>query len=176
MAQDGQSTLPGVGAGGGGGGGGQNAGNGGRWGGASPANPSALGDYDATAGSYGISAGSPIDVPNGRIPGNTSNQYYSGSSVGGYGGTRWPANDGQPGLNGMAAIVMDVASGFYVKDQNLWKLVNTVYIKDAGVWKPVTDAYVNDGGTWQSVYTTNPPTFSVASGGFAQISRRRGQG
>ena len=176
LAQDGQSTLPGVGAGGGGGGGGQNAGNGGRWGGASPANPSALGDYDATAGSYGISAGSPIGVPDGRIPGNTSNQYYSGSSVGGYGGSRWPSNDGQPGLNGMAAIVMDVAAGFYVKDENLWKLVNTVYIKDAGVWKPVTDAYVNDGGTWQSVYTTNPPTFSVASGGFAQISRRRGQG
>lgn len=173
LAQDGQGSS--VGGGGGGGGGGQSGGNGGRRGGASPSDPSGATDRDGTAGSYGQSTGSGYALPSARTPGGTNNQYYAGSSVGGYGGTRWPQPNGQPGLNGSAVFVMDIAQGFYVRDENLWKLVNEVYVKDSGSWRQVQNAYIKNAGSWQSLYTRDPPTFSSVSGGFGQISRRRGQ-
>lgn len=174
LPQDGQGASRG--GGGGGGGGGQSGGNGGRRGGSSPSNPSNVADVDGTAGSYGESIGGGYDLPSARTPGGASNTYYSGSSVGGYGGTRWPSGNGQAGLNGSAVFVMDVAQGFYIRDQNLWKQINEVYIKDAGVWRQVQNAYIKAGGSWQSLFTRDPPTFSSVSGGFSQISRRRGQG
>lgn len=174
LAQDGQGSN--VGGGGGGGGGGQSAGNGGRRGGASPSNPSGAADRDATAGSYGESIGGGYDVPSGRTPGGSTNQYYSGSSVGGFGGTRWASSNGQPGSNGYAVFVLDLNSDVYVRDQNLWTQVKNIYVRNNNRWQQPRAVYIKDNGVWQTVFTSDPPTFSAASGGFRQLSRRRGQG
>lgn len=170
LAQDGQSSA-GRGGGGGGGGGGQSAGNGGGRGGATPANPSGSGDLDASAGSFGQSVGQGTANPSGRDPGGRSNQYYSGSSVGGYGGTRWASGNGQNGTNGSATVVMDATTGFSVRFANLWQPVKNLFIREQAQWRPVKNMFVKRNGQWQLVYGTSPPTFGDQSGGFGRISR-----
>ena len=169
LAQNGQGSI--VGGGGGGGGGGRSAGNGGRRGGASPSDPTGSADFNATAGTYGESYGpGGYGVPTGRTPGGNTNAYYTGSSVGGYGGTRWASPNGQAGGNGYAAFVMDI-SGMSVRDAGLWKPVHEQYIRDGGQWKTVKNVYVRDGGQWKLVYGTSSPTFSAVSGNWGQYSR-----
>jgi hypothetical protein len=175
LAQDGQSAGS-VGGGGGGGGGGQSAGNGGRRGGATPSDPSGVADRDGTAGSFGESIGDGTDLPFQRAPGGRTNEYYSGSSRGGFGGTQWSSSNGQSGSNGAAAFVLDLSSDVYVRDQNIWQQVKTIYIRNNNQWREPRNIYVNNNGSWQQVFTSDPPTFSAVSGGFATISRRRGQG
>lgn len=174
LAQDGQGSS--IGGGGGGGGGGQSGGNGGRRGGATPSAPNVAADRDATAGSYGESIGGGYDLPSGRTPGASTNQYYSGASVGGFGGTRWSSSNGQPGSNGYAVLVLDLASNVYVRDQNLWTQVQNIYVRNNNQWQQPRAVYVKDNDVWQTVFTSDPPTFSAVSGGFRQISRRRGRG
>ena len=174
LAQDGQGSS--IGGGGGGGGGGQNAGNGGRRGGASPSDPSGAAGVNATAGSFGESVGSPTANPNSRFAGGSQNEYYTGSSRGGFGGTVWASPNGASGQNGAATFVLDVNSDVYVRDQNLWTTVKNIYIRNNNQWQVPKAVYVRNNNEWQPVFNSDPPVFSAVSGGFAQISRRRGQG
>lgn len=177
VPQDGQGSS--IGGGGGGGGGGQSGGNGGRRGGANPSNPAGAADLNATGGSYGESLGQSISLASGRTPGNTGDQYYIGSSVGGYGGSRWPSGNGQPGGNGSAAFVMQGWTGgsaeFYIKNENLWSTVQDVYIRSNNQWNTVKNLYVKHNDNWINVFGTEAPVFSGTSGGFGKVSRRRGQ-
>lgn len=171
LPQNGQGA-PSTGGGGGGAGGGQSAGNGGRRGGASPSNPTGAGDLNATAGSFGQSfAVGGYQDPVGRTPGASTNQYYTGASVGGFGGTRWNQSSGQPGGNGYAAFVMDI-SGLYVRDQNLWRPVKQQFIRHQDQWQEIQNIYVKNDGVWQEVYGTSAPTFGTAASNWGQYSRR----
>ena len=170
LPQDGQESL--LGGSGGGAGGGQSGGNGGHLGGATPTNPAARSNSDATAGSYGESIGGGYALPSGRTPGGTTEPRYSGSSVGGYGGNQWPLSNGQNGLNGSAVLQFDI-SGSYVRDAGLWKTIRDTYIRNNDQWQRVQNMYVNNQGSWELVYGTTPPVFSAASGSFGQFSRRR---
>lgn len=174
LAQDGQGSN--IGGGGGGGGGGQSAGNGGRRGGASPGNPSGAADRDGTAGSYGesVAGGDATENPSARTPGGSTNQYYSGSSRGGFGGSRWARSYGEPGQPGYAVFEFEI-SGLYVRDVGLWREVKNQYIRHEDLWQPIQNIYVRENNEWQQVYGTASPTFSTISGGFGQISRARGQ-
>jgi hypothetical protein len=174
LAQDGQGSN--VGGGGGGGGGGQNAGNGGRRGGASPGNPGSAADLNATAGSFGQSSGSTSSDPNGRLAGGSTNQYYTKSSRGGFGGTLWPSPNGASGENGAATFVMDAPSNSYVRNLNLWSRIQNLYVRHNDQWRLCNTVYVNDNGIWTPVFGTSAPTFNSVSGGFGRISRRRGTG
>lgn len=173
VPQAGQGA-PSTGGGGGGGGGGRSAGNGGRRGGASPSNPIGAGDFNATAGSFGqsFSTGA-VANPNGRTPGGTDSPYYTGASVGGFGGTRWSSANGQPGGNGYAAFVLDI-SGLSVRDSNLWKKVREQYIRDGNQWRPIQNIYVREEGQWQLVYGTNSAIFGTTASDWGQYSRRAG--
>jgi hypothetical protein len=73
-------------------------------------------------------------------------------------------------------FVLDLNSDVYVRDQNLWTQVKNTYVRNNNQWQQPRAIYVKDNGVWHTVFTSDPPTFSAASGGFAQISRRRGQG
>lgn len=172
LAQDGQPAGS-VGGGGGGGGGGWPSGNGGRRGGATPSNPNDVADRDGTAGSYGQTLGpNGAANPSGLTPGGTDNPYYSGSSVGGLGGSRGQASSsGQSGKNGYAVFELDISSDFYVRDQNLWKKVNDVYVHSNNAWQQVKNAYIRNNNQWQLIFSTDPPTFAFQSGGFGTVSR-----
>lgn len=175
LAQNGQGST--TGGGGGGAGGGQSAGNGGRRGGATPANPSGAGDIDGTAGSFGqsFSSGGRQD-PSGRTPGAADSVYYTGASVGGFGGSRnqsWNNPNGQPGSNGYAAFVMDI-SGLYVRNNNIWTRIRDQYIRDQDTWKQIKNIYVRDNDTWKLVYGTRAAIFGTAASDWGQYSRRAG--
>lgn len=171
LAQNGQGSS--IGGGGGGGGGGQNAGNGGRRGGASPSNPSGAADRNATAGSFGESLGTDTANPSGRFAGARTNEYYTKSSIGGYGGTKgtWLQPNGQNGINGAAAFVLDINSEMYIFDENLWKPITNIYVRHNDRWQEPKAVYIKNAGLWKQVFSTDPPVFTSVSGGFGQISR-----
>lgn len=174
LAQDGQGSSQG--GGGGGGGGGQSAGNGGRRGGATPSNPGGSGDITGSGGSYGesVAEGDATDNPSARTPGGSTNQYYAGSSRGGFGGARWAKSSGQPGQPGYAVFVFEI-SGLYVRDAGLWRAVKNQYIRHEDSWQQIQNIYVRQNDEWQQVYGTASPTFSAVSGNWGSLSRRRGQ-
>lgn len=159
--QNGQSDFsPGGGAGGGGGGyaGGQGG--------------STRSGNSGDGGTPGRGLGFVIVAANDRAAAARSNQYYSGSSRGGYGGfytggTYTPATAGQ---NGYAVFVFQ-SPGVFVRDAGIWKPVQEIYVRQNNTWQRVSNVNIRDGGIWIQARGANPPTFGLATGTWGRAPR-----
>lgn len=159
--QNGQrSFAPGGGSGGGGGGyaGGQGG--------------SHRGGLSGEGGTPGRGLGLVIVDANNRAAAASSNEYYSGSSRGGYGGfwtggTYTPATAGQ---NGYAVFVFQ-SPGVFVRDAGVWKAVQTIYVRQNNTWQQATGVNIRDAGSWIQARGANPPTFVLATGTYGRAPR-----